>query len=96
MKDEDTDWETLPSDDPATNNMTEGKLNQLLVQQALKKLDTEKKQVLVLSRYEGFRYREIAKIVGITENAVKVRVFRALKDLKNIITDLEKQHNYEK
>ncbi|MCH8568772.1 MAG: RNA polymerase sigma factor [Balneolales bacterium] len=62
-----------------------------LVRQAMQKLDPDKKKVLILSRFEGFRYREIAEIMDCTENTVKIRAFRALQDLRGIITTLRKQ-----
>lgn len=62
---------------------------------ALEKLDPEKKETLVLSRYQGFKYKEIAAIMDCTESAVKVRVFRALKELKEIISELRKKENYD-
>ncbi|MGF1670327.1 MAG: RNA polymerase sigma factor [Balneolaceae bacterium] len=69
----------------------EKELNQWLVRQAMKRLDPEKKKALILSRFEGFRYREIAEIMGCSESAVKVRIFRALQEMKEIITNLRKQ-----
>lgn len=53
-----------------------------LLQMALSRLTPEKREVLVLSKYQGMRYQDIAEIMDITESAVKVRIFRALKELK--------------
>jgi RNA polymerase sigma factor (sigma-70 family) len=57
-----------------------------LVLRALDHLDPDKRQVLVLSRFEGFRYREIAQMMNCTESAVKVRVFRAMNEMRETIT----------
>lgn len=65
--------------------------NRLLLEQALDRLDPDKKQALVLSRIEGFLYREIAEIMSCTESAVKVRVFRGLQELRQIMSGLERQ-----
>lgn len=62
---------------------------------ALERLDPEKKETLVLSRYQGFKYKEIAAIMDCSESAVKVRIFRALKELKEIISELRKEENYD-
>jgi len=53
-----------------------------MLQLAMNRLSVEKREVLVLSKYQGMRYQDIAEVLDITESAVKVRIFRALKDLK--------------
>ena len=60
-----------------------------LLQLAMNQLSPEKKEVLVLSKYQGMRYQDIADVLDITETAVKVRIFRALKDLKKAYEALE-------
>jgi RNA polymerase sigma factor (sigma-70 family) len=52
------------------------------VKDALQLLAPEKREVLLLSRYGGLRYSEIGAELGLTEGAVKVRVFRAMQDLR--------------
>ena len=59
-----------------------------LLQMALEKLDPVKKETLVLSRFQGLKYKEIAAIMGCTESAVKVRIYRAINELKQIVTKL--------
>ncbi len=61
-----------------------------LLQQALAGLNEESREVLVLSRYQELRYEEIARILNISESNVKVRVFRALQQLKNLYLQLER------
>ncbi len=61
-----------------------------LLQQAMNQLSFEKREVLVLSKHQEMRYKDIAEVLGINENAVKVRIFRALKDLKAEYLKLEK------
>lgn len=62
-----------------------------LMYRAIDKLDTEKKETLVLSRFEGFKYKEIAEIMDCSESAVKVRIYRALQELKVTIDELSKR-----
>jgi RNA polymerase sigma factor (sigma-70 family) len=62
-----------------------------LLQLALNQLDLEKKEILVLSRFQGLKYKEIASLYGCTEGAIKVRAFRALEELKHIYLKLERQ-----
>lgn len=52
-----------------------------LLRKALDMLPEDKREVLVLSRYQELKYEEIAKILGIEVGAVKVRVFRAVRAL---------------
>jgi RNA polymerase sigma-70 factor (ECF subfamily) len=60
-----------------------------LVEEALFRMSKDQREILVLSRYEGLKYREISEILGCSEGAVKVRVFRAMTNLKQIYTELE-------
>jgi DNA-directed RNA polymerase specialized sigma24 family protein len=45
--------------------------------------------LLVLSKIDCLKYKEIAEILNITESNVKIRIFRALKKLKDIYEKLE-------
>ncbi len=53
-----------------------------LVQQALEKLPLKLRTVIVLREFGGLSYREIAKVEGISESNVKIRVYRAREQLK--------------
>ena len=59
------------------------------LKRALMELSEENREILVLSRYQELKYHEIARIMDITEGAVKVRVHRALQQLKNIYLKTE-------
>ena len=52
------------------------------VRDALSSLSPEQREALVLARYHGLPYAEIAKTLNITEGAVKTRIFRAMESLK--------------
>ncbi|MEW5815976.1 MAG: RNA polymerase sigma factor [Spirochaetota bacterium] len=56
-----------------------------IVRTALQKLPYKLRSVLVLREYGQLNYKEIAKILGITEGNVKVRVFRAREMLGDLI-----------
>ena len=60
-----------------------------LIEKALYCLREDQREILVLSRYEGLKYKEISKILGCSEGAVKARIFRAITQLKQIYTELE-------
>ena len=55
-----------------------------LVRRALLELPAERREVLVLSRYEFKTYDEIALALDCSVGAVKVRVHRAIKQLREI------------
>jgi RNA polymerase sigma factor (sigma-70 family) len=56
------------------------------VQRALGLLTPEQREAILLSRYQGLSYAEIAQIAGCSEGAVKTRVFRAMETLKKALT----------
>lgn len=65
--------------------------NAQMVHKAMTLLSTEHREILVLSRFQELKYEEIAQILNLTEGAVKVRVHRALGELKKIFLVNEKQ-----
>jgi RNA polymerase sigma-70 factor (ECF subfamily) len=56
------------------------------IQRALNMLTPEQREAILLSRYQGLSYAEIAQIAGCSEGAVKTRVFRAMETLKKVLT----------
>lgn len=68
-----------------------------LLLKALSKLRSEEREILILSKQDCLKYKEIAEILKCNENAVKIKIFRALKKLKNIYLKLETDitvHNF--
>ena len=55
-----------------------------LLRKALGKLPPDKREIIVLSRLNGLKYSEIASIMEISEGNVKVRMFRAMRELRQI------------
>jgi len=55
------------------------------VQRALEKLPENLRMVLVLKEYAELNYKEIGRVLGISEGNVKVRVFRARERLAVIL-----------
>ena len=51
---------------------------------ALLQLSTSDRELIVMHRFQEIKYEQIAEIIGSSENAVKVRVHRVLKKLKDI------------
>jgi RNA polymerase sigma-70 factor (ECF subfamily) len=59
-----------------------------LLQEALGSLSMEAREVLVLSRFQDLKYEEVAKVLGCTAGAVKMRVFRAMQELRDRFLNL--------
>ena len=83
----------IPKTEPEDCNTAERLLLQgervKLIEKALYHLSKDQREILILSRYEGLKYREISEILGCSEGAVKVRIFRAIMNLKQIYSELE-------
>ena len=52
--------------------------------QALNRLKIEEKELIVMNRIQGIRYDQIAEITNSTEGAVKVKVHRIIKKLRDV------------
>lgn len=61
----------------------------MLLTMAMDRLPEDKREVLLLSRFQEKKYKEIGEIIGCSEGAVKVKVFRALQELKTAYHELE-------
>jgi len=79
--------------DGMTENLTDGqtvidqlerKQDQQQLYKAMELLKVEEREILTLSKFQELKYQEIAEILSISEGTVKVRVHRALNELKNI------------
>ncbi len=62
---------------------------------AMKKLEPDEREIIILGKIECLRYKEIAGILGTTEGNVKIRMFRAIRKLKDIFFKIE-NISYEK
>lgn len=60
------------------------------VRAALAGLSEEQREALVLARYHGMPYAEIAETLGISVGAVKTRIFRAVEALKSHFSEGER------
>jgi RNA polymerase sigma factor (sigma-70 family) len=86
----------LPEDDtagfqspgPAPSHRLEQEEQITLLECAMFKLPAEKREVLVLSRYQEMKYEQIAEVMGCEVGTVKVRVHRALNELREIFLKL--------
>lgn len=57
---------------------------------AMSQLNVENRELLILCRFQELKYNEIARILNTTEGSIKVRVHRALNQLKSNYLKIEK------
>jgi RNA polymerase sigma factor (sigma-70 family) len=56
-----------------------------ILQAALRELNSEQREVVIMKEYEGLKFREIAEVLNISENTVKSRMYYGLEGLKKIL-----------
>lgn len=61
-----------------------------ILERAMGKLSDDNRELLILCRFQELKYNEIAMILNTTEGAIKVRVHRALTQLKSNYFKIEK------
>jgi len=62
-----------------------------LLRRALDRLPSDKREILILSRFQNMKYEEIASVLDCEVGTVKVRVFRAMRALEQIYFTLLKE-----
>lgn len=70
--------------EPSPDIQLEKKQESETLHEALAKLSPEYREVLILSRFQELSYQEIAEILKTSEGNIKVKVHRAMKELKHI------------
>ena len=66
-----------------------------LLRAAFAELPVEKREILTLGMIERMPYKQVAQVLGLSESAVKVRVHRAVKELRAVylrLADEEENH----
>ncbi|NND35276.1 MAG: RNA polymerase sigma factor [Saprospiraceae bacterium] len=71
------EYNAISFEDPTIDNLDKSDL-----EIALDQLDEHYREVLLLTRFEDLKYKEVAAIVGISETGVKTRVRRAIAQLR--------------
>jgi RNA polymerase sigma-70 factor (ECF subfamily) len=84
-----TSWKPEMSPPVMPEDKAEEAQQHALLHSALLELSEEKREVLVLSRFQDLKYEEIAVLLGCEVNTVKVKVFRALRELREVFEALE-------
>src|SRR5215471_16432757 len=68
---------------PAPDREFQRKQEAVLLRRALAAMPGEKREVLILSRFQEMKYEEIATILKCEVGTVKVRVYRAMRELSD-------------
>jgi len=63
-----------------------------ILKRAMKQLSEDYREVLLMTRFQGLQYSEVADILQCSESNVKVRVHRAIKALRREYLKLETIH----
>jgi RNA polymerase sigma factor (sigma-70 family) len=73
------------------NLLYEGSYSDLgeLLNLALERLPGQQKRVILLRDYEGYSYKEISEITGMSEALVKITIYRGRMELKRFIGRIE-------
>jgi RNA polymerase sigma-70 factor, ECF subfamily len=79
-----------PASPPPGSDPAQQKQESALLQRALMQLPEDKREILILSRFQELRYEEIAGLLGCEVGAIKVRVHRALQQLRENFRQLER------
>ncbi len=83
------DWEVQLSDHKNAESEAEKSDELSMLKQALQSLAPEKRELIEMTRFQKMKYEQVAALLGITESAVKVRVHRILKELRQAYLKLE-------
>lgn len=80
-----------PDDDTVSPDLSAATSDDLaILRTALARLPLEHREVLVLSRLQNVEHKEIARLCDCSVGAVKVRVHRALKELRDVYFKLRR------
>lgn len=80
---------TVLDADPGPAERLQQAVDREQLARALRAMDEEPRDLLVLARFQGMPYDRIAELLGIEVGAVKVRVHRALRQLRDCYFRLE-------
>ena len=84
----DEQWEEVVSMEPSPTQQVEVGQEIALMQRALSQLPMKKREVIILSRFQNLKYKDIAELLGCQIGTVKAHVHRAIKELRKIYLDL--------
>ena len=72
------------ADPPDGKNQPDNLAEKIMIEAAMLKVPEEQRVCMMLHFVEGFKYREIAQTLGISEDAVRMRVARGSEEFRKV------------
>jgi RNA polymerase sigma-70 factor (ECF subfamily) len=72
------------TEEPADDSGSYQEDDYVRLEKAFSDLSAEQREIIVLSRYQGLKYEEISAITNQSVSAIKVAMYRAIKQLRGI------------
>ncbi|MCA9524630.1 MAG: RNA polymerase sigma factor [Myxococcales bacterium] len=79
--------ETIGSDEPTSDRRVDDQRFKGRLEEALAALSDEQREVFVMRQFDGLAFKEIAEVVGTSENTIKSRMRYALENLRAALKD---------
>ena len=89
--DADQEVSEMAADDHSPEERLQDRESLRLLERALRQIPLTGREALVLARFHGKKYTEIAEILGCSVGAVKLRVHRGMLQLRESVRRLEKE-----
>jgi len=83
-----TDGIDVAADRPGPTDAVERDEQTTLLRRALLQLPEDRRELIILARYRGLKHEAIADVLGVDSGTVKVRIHRALRELREIFLKL--------
>lgn len=80
VPDDDMDWATT---EPGPAHLLERARDMARLKRALQALREDRRELIVMVRYQGMSHEQVGAVLGVDGNTVKVRFHRALKELRD-------------
>lgn len=82
-------WDADATPTPGPAAIAEQNDDISLLHQALDRLPVQKKELIILSRFQNLKYREIAQMLGCSLDSIKVNIYRAIRELREHYANLK-------
>ena len=80
--------ETIAFEGTSAVEEMEAESRKKMLYEALSQLDEEQREIIELARFQGLKYKEIAALTNYSVAAVKVKVHRAIKRLRELYFEI--------
>jgi RNA polymerase sigma factor (sigma-70 family) len=81
------------SGSPAPDGYIEARERAELLERALLRLSEDKREILILARFQELKYEQIASLLDIEVGTVKTRVHRAMIELRGIVREISDERS---